>query len=291
MRCRPEETPPAYRNDEAKQRNESPVATPVLAIGIHGATGRMGTRLIQLIHADPTLRLAAALDRADHPRIGDDAGALCGVEPLGVALGSALDPNVKLDAMIDFSLPTGTLALVGPCRERGIPLVVGTTGFEPGQKRILETAADKIPVLISANFSKAVNLLIRLAGEAARVLGDAADVEIVERHHHFKKDAPSGTAFRLAEEVGRAIGVGPDGYAHGRHGVVGERPRGEIGLHALRTGDNPGEHTVVFGLMGECLELSHRALNRDGFARGALDAARFVAGKPAGLYTMSDLLG
>lgn len=263
----------------------------VLAIGIHGATGRMGTRLIQLIQTDPGLTLAAAIDRPQHPQIGEDAGALCGVGPLGVPLTGALDPNVKLDALIDFSLPAGTLALVGACRERGIPLVVGTTGFEPEQKREVEKAAEAIPVLISANFSKAVNLLMKLAGEAARVLGDAADIEIVERHHHFKKDAPSGTALRLAEIVGQAIGVGSDRYAHGREGVVGDRPRGEIGLHALRTGDNPGEHTVVFGLMGECLELSHRALNRDGFARGALDAAKFLAGKPARLYTMADLLG
>jgi 4-hydroxy-tetrahydrodipicolinate reductase len=143
--------------------------------------------------------------------------------------------------------------------------------------------------LISPNLSRAVNLLMRLTAEAARALVDSADIEIVERHHHFKKDAPSGTALRLAEIVSAAIGL--DQLVHGRHGVVGERPRGEIGLHALRTGDNPGEHTVVFGLMGECLELSHRALNRDGFARGALDAARFLAGKPARLYTMSDLLG
>ena len=251
----------------------------------------MGTRLIQLIHDDPGLRLGAAVDRPDHPKIGEDAGVLCGVGPLGVALAGGLDGAVKLDAVIDFSLPAGTLALAEVCRKRGVPLVVGTTGFEPGEKKRVEAASDAIPVLISANFSKAVNLLIRLAGEAARVLGDSADVEIVERHHHFKKDAPSGTALRIAEEVGRALGVGPDGYAHGRHGAVGERPRGEIGLHALRTGDNPGEHTVVFGLMGECLELSHRALNRDGFARGALDAAKFLAGKPAGLYTMGDLLG
>ncbi|GAC1474254.1 MAG: 4-hydroxy-tetrahydrodipicolinate reductase [Isosphaeraceae bacterium] len=250
----------------------------------------MGTRLIQLIQADPTLRLGAALDRADHPRIGDDAGVLAGSGPMDVPLASTLDPAVRLDAMIDFSLPDGTLALVGTCRERRIPLVVGTTGFEPAQRRVVEGAADTIPVLIAANFSKAVNLLIRLAGDAARILGDAADVEIVERHHHFKKDAPSGTALRLADEVGRALGTGPDRYVHGREGLVGERPRGEIGLHALRSGDNPGEHTVVFGLLGECLELSHRALNRDGFARGALDAARFLAGKSPGLYTMNDLI-
>jgi 4-hydroxy-tetrahydrodipicolinate reductase len=267
------------------------VATPVLAIGIHGATGRMGTRLIQLIQADLGLRLAAALDRPDHPKLGEDAGALAGVGSLGVPLAAAIVPAVALDAMIDFSLPEGTVALAEVCRERGIPLVVGTTGLGPEQRRAVEAAADRIPVLISANFSKAVNLLMKLAGEAARVLGDEADVEVVERHHRLKKDAPSGTALRLAEVVGQAIGTGPDRYAHGRHGLVGERPRGEIGLHALRTGDNPGEHTVVFGLLGECLELSHRALNRDGFARGALDAARFLAGKPPRLYAMTDLLG
>lgn len=266
------------------------VETLLLTIGIHGATGRMGTRLIQLIHEDPALRLGAAIDRAGHPGIGEDAGVLCGVGAMGVTLEVGLDPKVKLDAMIDFSTPAGALGVLEACKEAGIPLVVGTTGFEAEQKRAVEGAGDRIPVLISANFSKAVNLLIRLAGEAARVLGESADVEIVERHHHFKKDAPSGTALRLAEEVGKAIGVGPEGYAHGRAGVVGERPRGEIGLHALRAGDNPGEHTVVFGLMGECLELTHRALNRDGFARGALDAARFLAGKGPGVYTMKDML-
>ncbi len=266
------------------------MATSVLKIGIHGATGRMGTRLIQLIAADPTLALGAAIDRAGHPRLGADAGTLAGVEPLGVPLSSQLDPAVKLDAMIDFSLPEGTLSLVELCRARAIALVVGTTGFEPDQKKLIEAAADQIPILISANFSKAVNLLMKLAGEAARVLGDAADIEIVERHHHFKKDAPSGTALRIAEVIGQAIGTGPERYAHGRHGLTGERPRGEIGLHALRTGDNPGEHTIVFGLMGECLELSHRALNRDGFARGALDAAKFLFGKPPRIYHMSDLL-
>ena len=265
--------------------------TPLLKIGIHGATGRMGTRLIQLISADSGLTLGAAIDRAGHPHLGEDAGALAGVGSFGVPLTSSLDPAAKLDAMIDFSLPDGTLGLVGVCRERRIPLIVGTTGFEPAQRKIVEAASDLIPVFISANFSRAVNLLMKLAGEAARVLGNEADIEIIERHHHFKKDAPSGTALRIAEVVGKAIGTGPEGYAHGRHGVTGERPRGQIGLHALRTGDNPGEHTVVFGLMGECLELSHRALNRDGFARGALDAAKFLAGKPAGVYTMSDLLG
>jgi 4-hydroxy-tetrahydrodipicolinate reductase len=247
----------------------------------------MGTRLIQLIQADPALRLAAAIDRPDHPRLGEDVGNVAGVWPLGLPLSATLD--APADVVIDFSLPSGSLAIAKVCAEQGVPLVVGTTGFEADQKRALEAMSDRIALLISPNLSRAVNLLMRLAGEAARALGDTADIEIVERHHHFKKDAPSGTALRLAEIVGRAIGSGR--FAHGRSGQVGERPRGEIGIHALRTGDNPGEHTVVFGLLGECLELSHRALNRDGFALGALDAAKFLVGKPPRLYTMDDLLG
>ena len=197
----------------------------VLAIGVHGATGRMGTRIIQLIQADAGLRLAAALDRAGHPQIGQDAGTLAGVGPLGVPLAAALDPAVSLDAMIDFSTPAGTLALLPTCVQRRVPLVVGTTGLEPDQKSQVEAAAATIPVLISPNMSRAVNLLFRLVAEAARTLGNSADVEIVERHHHFKKDAPSGTALRLAEVVGQAIGSGPGRHVHGRHGLVGERPR------------------------------------------------------------------
>jgi len=263
------------------------LASAPLTVAIQGATGRMGTRLIQLIQADPSLTLGAALDRPDHPRLGEDSGAILGLGNLGVPLASTLDRPV--DVVIDFSMPAATLAIARTCAEQGIPLVVGTTGLEPEQRRELERAADRIALLISANFSKAVNLLFRLAGIAARALGDAADVEIIERHHHFKKDAPSGTALKLADVVAEAIGTRQ--LTHGRHGQVGERPRGEIGLHALRTGDNPGEHTVVFGLMGECLELSHRALNRDGFALGALDAAKFLVGKKPAVYTMEDLLG
>jgi len=257
-----------------------------IAVAVHGATGRMGVRLIRLIVEDPSLALAAAIDRPDHPALGRDVGPLVGLGEVGVPLGASLG---AADAAIDFSTPTASLKVAEACRALGVPLVVGTTGFEPEQKARLEATAERIPLLVSPNLSRAVNLLMRLTAEAARALGDSADVEIVERHHRLKKDAPSGTALRLAEIVGREIGSGR--FAHGRQGQVGERPRGEIGLHALRTGDNPGEHTVVFGLMGECLELSHRALNRDGFARGALDAARFLVGKPPRLYGMGDIPG
>jgi 4-hydroxy-tetrahydrodipicolinate reductase len=195
-----------------------------------------------------------------------------------------------VDAVIDFSTPEASLGLLPVYAEKGAALVVGTTGFSPEQRQKIEALGDKVPVLIAANFSRAVNVLIRLVGQAAAMLGQSAEVEIVERHHKFKVDAPSGTALRLAEEAAKALGLGPEDYVHGRQGHTGIRPAGQIGLHALRTGDNPGEHTVVFGLMGECLELSHRALNRDGFVLGALDAAKFLAGKPAGVYTMADLL-
>jgi 4-hydroxy-tetrahydrodipicolinate reductase len=259
-----------------------------LAVGIHGAAGRMGIRLIQLIVADPALRLAAALERAEHPGIGSDVGPIVGTGPLGVPLSSVGEFGGPVDVMIDFSHPTAAMALAEFCSRRRIPLVVGTTGFETPQRQSLEGLAREIPLLISPNMSRAVNLLMRLVGEAARALGPSADIEIVERHHRLKKDAPSGTALKLADVVGKAIESSQ--FVYGRHGQVGERPRGEIGVHAVREGDNPGEHTVIFGLPGESLELSHRALNRDGFARGALDAACFLAGKPPGLYAMADVL-
>ncbi len=255
-----------------------------LSIGIHGATGRMGTRLIQLIALDPTLVLAAALERAGHPQLGQDAGRLAGVTSLGVALSSSLAADRPVDVVIDFSLPHATLSIAAACAQGRIPLVVGTTGFDQEERRVLESSATDIPILIAPNMSRAVNLLMRLTGNAARSLGAGADVAIVERHHRTKKDAPSGTALRLAEFAGK-------GLAASERRPTTDPSQGGIDIHALRIADSPGEHTVIFAMLGETLELTHRALNRDGFARGALDAARFLAGKPAGLYSMEDVLG
>ena len=262
--------------------------TPKWSLGLHGASGRMGLRLVQLIAEDPEVRLAWAIDRPGHPRLGEDAGTLAGIGALGVPLSFLGDQSGWVDAMIDFSHPSAALGLARFCADRGIPLVVGTTGFNPEQRPELVLVSARIALLLSPNMSRAVNLLMRLVGEAARSLGQAADIEIVERHHRMKKDAPSGTALRLAEIA--AEGAGITRFVHGRDGQPGERPRNEIGVHAVRAGDAPGEHTVIFGLMGESLELSHRALNRDGFVRGAIDAAKFLAGKPPGLYGMSDVL-
>jgi 4-hydroxy-tetrahydrodipicolinate reductase len=264
------------------------VAQGPVKVGIHGATGRMGRRLILLVGEDPSLALAAALVRPGHPDLGEDAGIFAGGPPSGVPLSAELPAGVPVDVVVDFSTPAAALAVGARCRERRVPLVVGTTGFEAGQRRELEAASGDIPVLISPNTSRAVNLLMKLVGEAARALGSSADIEIVERHHRTKKDAPSGTALRLGEVAGR--GLAASRLIPGLPGKAGVRRLGEIGIHALRVADCPGEHLVVFSLMGETLELGHRALNRDGFARGALDVAKFLAGKAPGLYFMEDVL-
>lgn len=258
-----------------------------LAIGIHGAAGRMGARLIALAAADPALRLVAALDRAGHPRIGEDIGPFHGLAPLGVPLSDRIDGEIG--AIIDFSGPEATLSLAKACAERGIPLVVGTTGFSAEQDAKLGELARVVPLLVSPNMSRAVNLTMRLAEQAARLLGDTADIEVMERHHNQKKDAPSGTAVRIVDLIRAATGI--DRVVPGRHGITGARPRDEIGVHALRCGDNPGEHTVVFGMPGEVIEITHRAYNRDGFASGALDAAKWLVKQPPGRYGMSDVLG
>ena len=233
------------------------------------------------------VRLSWAIERPGHPSLGSEIALLAGVAPIGIKLGTLADLEGTVDAMIDFSHPVATLELAGFCRDRAIPLVVGTTGFSSAQRAELDQAAGTIPLLVSPNMSRAVNLLMHLVAEAAHALGQAADIEIVERHHRMKKDAPSGTALRLAEIAANATGISH--FVHGREGQVGERPHNEIGLHAVRAGDVPGEHTIIFGLPGESLELCHRAINRDGFVRGAIEAARFLAGKPPGHYHMSDL--
>jgi 4-hydroxy-tetrahydrodipicolinate reductase len=256
-----------------------------LAIGVHGAGGRMGKRLIQLISEDPSLNLAAAVEREGHPQIGEDAGVVAGVSPLGVKLTRSL--AATFDVVVDFSLPDGTLEIAEACGRLGTGLVVGTTGFDAAQRQRLESYSSLIPLLISPNMSRAVNLLMKLVGQATAALGSSCDIAIIERHHRTKKDAPSGTALRLAEYASGAREFGPTSAQGARSAARATR---EIDIHALRLGDSPGEHTVVFGMLGESIELTHRALNRDGFARGALDAAKFLAGKAPRLYSMEDVL-
>lgn len=250
----------------------------------------MGRRLIALGSADPLLHVVAALESAGHPLLGHDAGTVAGVGVIGLPLSVEMDETP--DVVIDFSVPAAAEGLVSTCVERGIPVVVATTGFRPDQEQRLRDAAEKIPLLSSPSMSLTVNLAMRLSQVAGQALArheSGTDVEIIERHHRFKEDAPSGTALKFGQII--AAAMGQTVHRHGREGRPGARPRGEIGYHAVRVGDNPGEHTIVFGLLGETLELTVRATDRDCYARGALAAAKFLAGKPAGMYGMADVLG
>jgi 4-hydroxy-tetrahydrodipicolinate reductase len=261
-----------------------------ILLGINGAAGRMGQRLVHLAREDPQLRLAAALESSGHPLQGRDIGEVCGLGPLGVTIRPEVPPGQRLDVLVDFSTPEGTLTVLPMCTGRRIPLVVATTGHTAPERLQIEAASHETALLMAPNMSLAVNVLFELVRQAATLLnGKGFDVEIVERHHRFKKDAPSGTALHFARIVQQAMGQTQ--LRHGREGLVGERPAGEIGLHALRVGDNVGEHTIVFSTLGETLELVHKGHSRDSYARGALLAAKFLAGKGAGRYTMKDVLG
>jgi 4-hydroxy-tetrahydrodipicolinate reductase len=258
-------------------------------IGINGACGRMGQRLVALALEDQELTLGAALEAPGHPQQGRDIGEVCGLGPLGVAVSSDVPRSVHLNALVDFSQPEGTMTVLPLCLERRIPLVVATTGHTPGQRAEVEAAAHEVAVLMAPNMSLAVNVLMKLVGQAAEALAAKGfDVEILERHHRFKKDSPSGTALHFARIIQEAMGQTQ--LRHGREGLVGERPGHEIGIHAVRVGDNVGEHTIVFSTLGETLELTHRAHTRDCYARGALQAAKFLADRPPGRYTMNDVL-
>ncbi len=260
-----------------------------IRIAIHGAAGRMGQRLVALTHADPDLELAAAVESESSSMIGQDAGESAGLGKIGVEISSTLPEHV--DAVIDFSVPDGAVAIAGMCAERRIPLVEATTGLTEEQRQVILEAAQLTPVVMAPSMSLAVNLAMKLVAEAGKALKNlpgGVDVEVVERHHRFKEDAPSGTALKFGQII--AEEMGQTEHTHGREGQTGQRPQNEIGYHALRTGDNVGEHQIVFGMMGETLEVYVRGHTRDSYAYGALTAAKFVAAQGAGLYTMNDVL-
>ncbi|MFO0797879.1 MAG: 4-hydroxy-tetrahydrodipicolinate reductase [Gemmataceae bacterium] len=258
-------------------------------IAINGAGGRMGQRLVALATEDAALKVVAALDAPGSPAVGRDAGEIAGVGPIGVPVTGELPLDPRPDCVIDFSAPAGTMAVLPVCVARRIPLVVSTTGHTDAQKAEIEAAAHDTAVLFAPNMSLVVNLLFKLVRLTAEALnGKGFDAEIIERHHRFKKDSPSGTAMHFAEVIREVQG---GRFVHGREGLVGERQADEIGVHAVRAGDNVGEHTIVFSTLGETLELVHKGHSRDSYARGALLAAAFLATKTAGRYTMADVLG
>ena len=261
-----------------------------LKVAVHGAAGRMGQRVTALTIADPELELAAALEYSGSPQLGQDAGEICGAGQCGVEISAELGDRV--DVVIDFSLPEALDGILAVCESRRIPLVIATTGLTDEQRMKVAEASQSTPIVMAPSMSMAVNLVMKLVRDAARVLKDntdGVDVEVIERHHRFKEDAPSGTALHFGRIV--AEEMGQTDHVHGRSGRPGQRPSGEIGYHALRTGDNVGEHTIVFGMMGETIDLTVRGHTRDSYAYGALAAAKFIVAEGAGLYGMKDVLG
>ena len=260
-----------------------------LKLVVVGAAGRMGRRILALAIDSGHFDIVGAVETAGHPEIGKDAGAVAGMERLGVQVGEAWP--AEADVAIDFSLPDGAGTTVANCRNKGIALVMGTTGLAPDQQDAVKAAASEVPVIYGTNMSVGMNLLFALVGKAAAMLGDAYDIEIVEQHHRFKKDAPSGSALTLAERICEATGRPcPDSLTHGRSGQA-PRKQGEIGMHAVRAGDITGIHSVIYSTLGETITLNHTAHTRETFVRGALRAAEWLPGKPPALYTMADVLG
>lgn len=268
-------------------------ATGKLRVAVAGAAGKMGRTLIRVVAESAEAKLVGALERDGHPDMGADAGTLAGLAEQGLAVTAKLEDALKnAQVLVEFTAPATATELAHAAEARGIALVVGTTGLGPEERQAIERAAARIPVVLSPNMSVGVNLALRLLETAARTLGEGFDVEIVESHHRLKKDAPSGTALRMAEVIAQASGRElASSLVAGRQGQVGARRPGEIGVLALRGGDVVGEHTVHFLGLGERLEITHRASSRDTFARGALRAALWLRGRKPGLYSMQDVLG
>lgn len=264
------------------------------AIAVHGAAGRMGRSVIEVLAADPEAQLVAAVEHAGQPALGQDAGLLIGAsKPLGVAVSEDLRAAIeRAQVIIDFSSPEASMGVIARCVAGKRAAVIGTTGLDAACHEALDALARVAPVVVAPNFSVGVNVLVALAGYAAQMLGEQFDIEIIEMHHKNKVDAPSGTAVRLTEVVARARGLDPEwATVMGRSGRPGPRPPSEIGVHALRGGDVIGDHTLVLAGPGERIELTHRAHERQIFARGAVRAAHWVATQPPGRYGMGDVLG
>jgi 4-hydroxy-tetrahydrodipicolinate reductase len=271
-----------------------PASPEVLRVVVTGVAGRMGSALVRRVAAAEGMVVAGATERPGGSAIGMDVGVLSGAGPLKVAVGEDLARVVGEGAgqvVIDFTSAEASLAHARICAQAKVPMVVGSTGFSVAAQAEMAQLAKQTAMVMAPNMSVGVNLVVQLAGQLAKALGEAYDVEITEIHHRMKKDAPSGTALRLGAEVAKALGRGPEALRTAREGQVGERAHAEIGIQAVRGGDVVGDHTVFFLGDGERVELTHRATSRETFAAGALRAARWVNHRPPGLYDMLDVLG
>ncbi len=260
---------------------------------VAGAAGRMGQRIIHMIAQQDEVTLSGAFERLDHPSINKDAGSTAGLGELGIKIAGSLEAVVHQgDVLIDFTTPDSTIEHMRLAAARKLPMVIGTTGMTDSALKELKLLSREIPCVFAPNMSMGVNVMFKIAADMARILGKDYDMEILETHHRQKVDAPSGTAVRLAEIMADSVGWDlNDVGVFERKGLIGKRSRREIGIQTWRAGDIVGEHTVMFGGIGERLELTHRAHNRDNFARGAVRAAVWLMDQPEGLYDMQDVLG
>ncbi|MFM1980326.1 MAG: hypothetical protein RLZ68_1591 [Pseudomonadota bacterium] len=261
-------------------------------IAVAGASGRMGQMLIDAVREAPDCTLAGALDLASSPAVGKDAGSFSG-QPTGVLITADLRQGLQgSQVLIDFTRPEGTMAHLKVCRELGLGLVIGTTGFSDAQKAEIAEASQDIAIMMAPNMSVGVNVTLKLLEMAAKALSTGYDIEIVEAHHRHKVDAPSGTALKMGEVIAEALGRDlKDCAVYAREGVTGERDPSSIGFATIRGGDIVGDHTVLFAGIGERIEISHKSSSRVTYAQGSLRAVRFLAGRKPGLYDMFDVLG
>ncbi len=264
----------------------------MVRIAVTGAAGRMGRRIVGIIKETDGATLTGAIEREDSPFIGSDAGEVAGTGRLGIPITGDFDRAVRgCDVIIDFSVPEASIRHLEGAVTHKKAIVIGTTGFSREQRNHIRELGGKTRCLISPNMSLGINLLLQILPEMAKALGRDFDIEIIEAHHRLKKDAPSGTALRLAEAIAHALGRDLEKVAvYERRGITGERKREEIGIQTIRAGDIVGDHTVIFGGLGERIEVTHRAHSRDTFARGAVRAALWLVGQPEGIYDMQDVL-
>ncbi len=260
---------------------------------VTGAAGRMGRQIISLLLQEDGIELIGATEIEGHPSVGNDVGEIVGAGKIGVLVSDNLDKAaLGADAIVDFTNPEATLDAASYASSMGKPMVIGTTGFSQDQKMRLEELASKFACVISPNMSIGVNVMFEITKKLAESLGNEFDIEVIEAHHRDKKDSPSGTAMRLGEIIAESTGRNFSKVARlGRHGYVGKRGPDEIGIQAIRGGDIIGEHSVWFCGNGERVEVTHRATDRDNFARGAILALRWIIGKPPGVYDMRNVLG
>lgn len=264
----------------------------MIKVSVIGAGGRMGRRILHLLAAEPDVEITGACEAPGNPELGADAGTLAGSGEIGVLLTDNIEEaSESAEVIIDFTTPPVTLKTAAYATQNGKSLVIGTTGFSPEQSGQLNSSIGNIACVMAPNMSVGVNVMFEITERLARVLGDDYDIEIIEAHHKKKVDSPSGTALGLGRAAAKGAGRNFDKVAKfERHGVIGERSGPEIGIQTVRGGDIVGEHTVMFIGEGERIELTHRATSRDNFARGVVRAAKWIHGKPAGLYTMKDVL-